>query len=793
MIWHILKTAFGQFRRHRFHTLITVAGLSFGLAACLLIVLFLRHELSYEDHYPKGDRIARVVFDFPVEEGGYLEDCTSPPALGPAIVREMPDVEQMVMLFPPWGFEKPVTVDGVTQFEEKFFFATEHYFDLFDTPFLRGDPETAFDQPDAMILTESAVPVYFGEEDPMGRTVQVRDMTFTVTGIVPDPPSTTHFHYRILARLDAFFGNLADEDDLANDWSSWNFYTYVLLKPGVSAEQVENAFPHAMAQYDDTPEGERTAIAHLQPIKQIHLTSHRRWEIEPNGDADQVRMFALVAGLVLLIACFNTMNLTLARSSIRTREVGVRKSIGAGRTQLVLLFLAESLVLAGIALALSLMFAELALPWFNRQLGTSLTLAPLRQPIAIVGMITGLLLVTLLSGGWPSWVLSRPHPAAVLKGDVTGRGKRFPLRKLLVTFQFAVTVGLIVATGVIRDQLAFIEKRDLGFDRHGLLSVSLMPAGAADAYTAMKDHLLQQANIRAVAASSGVPGGINWTTQMEVEGRAENLFINFMQVDPDILKTLGVEVIEGRGFEVERSADRFHGVVLNEAAAKRISGEVIGRRVDMGSGDTEVIGVVKDFHFRSMHSTIAPFAFVPTTQERNYMLVRYEPGHAAEVLREVRFAWNEQMQDARFEASFLDDSFAKLHATDLATSRLVGGFSLFAILIATLGLMGLSAFTAQRRTKEIAVRKVLGASSRGLVALLAREFFWLVLIAGGIALPLSGWMMARWLEDFAYRTSLNVHVFFEAFLLVLVVAVLTAAGQAFRVIRQNPSASLRHE
>ncbi|MCB2200255.1 ABC transporter permease [bacterium] len=792
MLWHILKTAFGQFRRHRFHTLITITGLSFGLAACLLIVLFLRHELSYEDHYPKADRIARVVFDFPVEEGGYLEDCTSPPALGPAMKRELPAVEKAVTLFPPWGFNRPVKVDGKTRYEEKFYFASDQFFEVFDTPFLQGNPETAFSAPDAMVLTRTAADTYFEGIDPIGKLVNVGSMNFTVTGVVPDPPENSHFHYSILARIDAFWGTNPDWD-VENDWGYWNFYTYVLLQPGVTALELEAAFPAAMAKYDDTPEGERSSRAHIQPVKSIHLESHRRWELESNGDIGQVQMFALVAGLVLLIACFNTMNLTLARSTIRGREVGVRKSMGANRPQLILLFLVESLLLALVSFGVALMLAEIALPWFTRQLGTQLELASLQDSSGLGWVVGGILLVTLLSGTWPAILLSRPHPAAILKGEVAESRGRIPLRKLLVTLQFAITVGLIVSTGVIRNQLQYIHSHDIGLDRSKVLTISLNPTGASKAYNAMKEELLNYPVIEHVAASSGLPGGVNWTTRVGVVGQEGEIFVNYMRVDPELTATLGVSMVWGHDFDPSREAEYNRGVLLNETAAKAIQGDPVGATLTLGDRQIDVIGVVKDFNFQSMRDEIAPFAFVPSRSGFNYMMVRFAQGHDEEALNLAREAWNKVLPDAPFEATYLDDIFAELHASDASTSRLVAGFSLFAILIATLGLMGLSAFAAQRRTKEITVRKVLGASSRGLVALLAREFFWLVLVAAAIALPVSGWLMARWLEDFAYRTSLHAGVFLEAVVLVLVVAVLTAASQALRVVRRNPSASLRHE
>ncbi len=800
MIKNYLRIAVRNLRNHKAYSLINIVGLAVGVACCMLILLYVLDELSYDKFNHDYSRIYRIEAELKME-GRELNMAVSPAPLGGTLVREFPEVVQYARIMPTANML--IRYKNNVFNETRFFWADSTLFDIFTMPFVEGDPKTALVEPHSVVLTESLARKYFGSDDPMGKIMNFEDGTpYTVTGVIKDCPANSHFHYDMFASMSsATFGS-------DPSWLEGGFYTYVLLRRDASPAAVQNKFPALVRKYagsqlyqalgiryDDWLKKGNSYRFYLEPLTSIHLYSHVDNELEPNGDIKYVYMFSVIALFILLIACINFMNLSTARSSIRSREVGVRKVLGSSKIQLVRQFLAESFLLTSISILVAITIVELFLPAFNSLSGKQLHLGYIDIWTAIPALLLTVIIVGLVAGSYPSFFLSSFQPVKVLKGSVTGNKGNF-LRSGLVVFQFAISIMLFISTFIVYSQLKYVQDAKLGFDKEHILVIQRAWAleNHADAF---KQELLKNRDIADASNSSQVPGkqfGENVFRTENSPGGQQHL-ISFMSSDYDFAKTMGIVVEKGRYFSRQFPSDTL-AVVLNESAVRTLGLEKpVGRRMYfVGSNiPLTIIGVVRDFHFESLRQKIKPLVLVLGLGQTPYLPVRFKTRDVKSVLSFVRSEWKKFVPGKPFEYYFLNEDINQLYDAEQKTGQVFTAFSVLAIFIACLGLFGLAAFTAERRTKEIGIRKTLGSSIGGIVFLLSKEFTKWVLIANVIAWPVAYYFMTNWLKDFAYRIEITPWTFVLSGILALLIAELTVGFHAMKAATANPVESLRYE
>ncbi len=839
MLKNYLKITLRSLRRRKGYAALNIAGLAVGMACCVLIGLYVRHELSYDRFHANADRLYRVAQTKPM---GAMAGTGA--ALGPALAEDFPQIEAAMRFIrndKRVAVEHPETGE-VRRFEEEgFVYADPAVLEAFPFPLVQGDAASALARPGTVILTEETARRYFGDADPMGRTLRLEGggepFPLTVAGVVEDVPNASHLSFDLLTGYDTFKAEqgIPVEQQFTSYWWPWG-WTYVLLEDGADAEALEAL----LGGFAERRRGDRTFVPFLQPITRIHLYSDLSGEWEANGSAQVVGVFAAIALFVLLLAGVNFVNLATARAAERAREVGVRKAVGAGRGQVARQFLGEALLLTGVALALALVIARAGLPAFNALAGTSLSL-PYGAPVFWGALLGVFLLVGLGAGGYPALVLSGFDPARVLKGSASGRsaagGAR--LRKGLVVFQFTVSVALIAATAVAFQQLQYLRAAPLGFDEARVAALDLKATAPA---RPLKEALLRQPGIEAVSFASQRPGfGANAEVPFETEEdrsytpsdqiapedeSAANR-TRYQNVSAGYFSLMDIPVLAGREFSDARPADlgemlrdeehagpffRGRAKILNRAAVEALGWtpeEVIGKTFRMYTSeggtlymDTQgpIIGVVENVHTSSMREEIVPMVYEPAgvpgsngTYGLNYALVKLAPGSAAGAMDALEAAWDAVVPEVPFEASFLDEALDNRYEREQRLGQVFAVFALVAIFVACLGLFGLAAYTAQQRTKEIGIRKALGASAASIVGLLSKDFLGLVAVAVVLAAPVAYLGMSRWLEGFAYRIALGPGVFLAAGAAALLIALLTVSYQALKAARTDPTKALRSE
>ncbi|MCH8960782.1 MAG: ABC transporter permease [Bacteroidetes bacterium] len=804
MLTNYLKIALRNLRKHKGYTFINITGLAVGLACCLLIVLFVRDELSYDRYHDNADRIYRITLDALLGEQE-IHGPISPAPMAQALVNDFPEVVQATRLF-TFTDETLVRYQANRFVEERFFFGDSTFFEVFTFPLLQGDPKTALVEPNTVVLTESTARKYFGQENPIGQTLRVNEQTdYEVTGVMADVPTNSHFHFD-------FLGSLGTLDNSRNPiWVSNNFRTYFLLAEGHSPEALEAKFPAMVENYAGPQveqilgitidqffaSGGRFAFQ-LQALTDVHLHSQFDFEIEPNGDITYVYAFSVIAFLILLIACINFMNLATARSANRAKEVGVRKVLGSNRRQLTLQFLMESMLLSVIALGVALVLAAVLLPVFNNLSGKALQIDYL-DGFMLSGVIGLAVLVGLLAGSYPAFFLASFSIVNVLKGQGPVGMKSSGLRSGLVVFQFVISIALMIGTAMVYRQVDFIQNKRLGFEKEHVIVLERFNA-LGPQQQAFKQQIQQHPNVVAVAAANTLPGRSFGDTSFIPEGAPPEDIrnIHLLYTDFDLLETLNLELVDGRFFSRDFATDST-AIVLNEAAVKELGWtEAVGKRLvspSFSGGESQfitVVGVVKDFHFESLRQAIGPLGLF-IGRNLNYLTVRIQPGDVSGTLAAFEAQWKTFAPEQPFTYSFLDRDVDALYQADQRTGSLFGTFALLAIMIACLGLFGLAAFTAEQRTKEIGVRKVLGASVGGIVLLLSKEFTKLVALAFVVAAPLAYFATNRWLQDFAFQADFSWWIFVLAGLAALTIAWLTVSYQSIRAALTNPVEALRYE
>lgn len=784
-----LKVALRTILHNKTYTFINLLGLATGIAVCFLIFLWVADEIRYDRFHEDADRIYRTIWEARFGDNQW-QIPLGPVPVAEALKTHFPEVEHVTRLRPE---RRTVRQGEEYMIEDRFLYVDESFFDVFSVNFLAGDPATALRAPEAVVLTEEMARKYFPDQSPIGQTLVLEDGTaLWVTAVVERFPPQSHFHFDFLAPLQT----LSIIAQRRNHWGSGTVYTYLKLKDGESAAQLQAKFADYVEKeiHGEVQETGNYNRFRLQPLTDIHLYSHLRYELAPNGNATYVTIFAIVGSFILILACINFINLATARSARRAREVGIRKVLGSQRGQLVRQFLSESLVYVVLAVALALFLAELSLPLFNGFTGKELTFAFFSSPQALL-LLTGIaVVVAVLAGTYPAFLLSSFLPVHTLRRRVTAGAGGDTLRNILVVTQFCISIALIIGTLVVGKQLAYLQEKQLGFDKeHVLIVQGVRELG--NRYTLLRDRLAAHPAVVTASAAQTLPGRPFDSTIFEPEQPAnyETSSLTYAMIDEHFVEVLGLKLAAGRNFSHKFATDS-SAFLINETAAKALGWrEPVGKRMTMsGVIEGRVIGVVEDFHIESLHNEVKAVVFPFGRWQPAYLAVRLQAGKLAEGTAAVKAIW-ENMTPHPFRYSFLDRDVQQLYETEQRVRRIFTVFSSLAIVIACLGLFGLTAFTAEQRTKEIGIRKVLGASFAGVVGLLSKDFLRLVMIAFVIAVPIAYFAMLRWLEDFAYRVELSPEPFAVAGALAVLVALVTVSGQAIKAALANPVETLRYE
>ena len=809
MLKNYFKIAFRNLLRNKSFSFINIIGLAVGIACCIAIMLFVQDELSYDKFDEFADQIYRPRLLGRVN-GHDMNMGQSPVAMGPTIYHDLPDVVAYTRLIKSGS--TMVRYKDKTFSEERFFGADSTVFDIFTFPFVAGNPKTALIQPNTIVITASIAHKYFGNEDPIGKVIIVgKQDNFVVTGVIKDIPQNSHLHPDFMVSLTTL------PDSRNPTWISNNYYTYLLLRKGVNPvefqrkldeEYTKYASPQLKAVAGISLEQFRTAGNKfglvLQPLTSIHLNSNLDYEIEPNGNITYVYIFSAIAIAILLIACINFVNLATARFEKRAKEVGVRKTLGSTRSYLVGQFMSESIMMSIIAVVLAVGIVELLLPFFNQIANKEMSLHPFSNLLSIPVLVCFAVVVGIIAGSYPAFYLSSFHPIDVLRSEFGQGGRKSLLRSGFVIFQFAISIALFVGTFIIFAQLRYVQTRNLGFDKEETIVVN-RTNDISDQLQLFEDELRANRDIVSLTNSNAVPGNQGGDNACRLEGAPGSQYEDIQQMfcDDDFTKTYKLGMTDGRFLSRQHPSDSA-AVVVNEGVEKSFNAkELVGKYlVYPGAGPAgidqkyEIVGVVKDFNYRSLHEPIRPLAirlFPNRGFIGRFVTVRLAPGDHLSTISFIEKVWKKYAGDEEFSCNFLDDNLQKLYAADQRTNEIAGAFSVLAIFIACLGLFGLAAFVTERRTKEIGIRKVLGASVAEIVALLSKEFVKWVLVANLVAWPLAYFVMNNWLKNFAYRIDMSFWVFFASGVLALLIALLTVSSHAIKAATANPVESLRYE
>jgi len=803
MFRNYLKTAFRQLVKNPAYSFINIAGLAIGMACCLLISLYVLHETSYDKFHENSDRIFRVKIDLNLNGIWYREASIPFPAAA-ALTNDFPEVEEAVRIYK--NLEFPLIEVGDHKFaEERFFFADANLLRVFDFPLLQGDPQTALGEPNSAVLSRDAARKYFGDGDPIGQIIQYeKQFSLKVTGVTDNVPQNSHFKFDFLVPMEFqmnIWESRTGQDGREKKWFWTGAWTYILLSDSPAAEKLTSQLPAFVSKY--FPDRIKAGVElGLQPLRDIHLHSRLDNEIAANGNILYVYIFSVIAALILFIAAINFVNLTTAKSAARAKEVGVRKVVGANKSQLIRQLIGEAVMASTLAMILALGLVELCLPAFNHLTGRELQIRFFENWLGILPILAVALLVGLLSGIYPAFLLARFSPTEIIKRSLNPASGAERFRKILVVAQFAVSTILIIGIGIIYQQLQFLHKKNLGFNKDQVLFVKARPEvnGQFDAF---REELLRHAGIRGIASVSNVPGEGVFAYRFIPEGGSADqpAMLPLLLVDYDFLETMSIAVAEGRGLSRTSPSDPAEGFLLNEKAVEQLGWQAnaIGKKMSLFAPGTNeiaksgyVIGVIKDYHFESLHHEVKPLVMTYHNWP-SYYAIKLAVGNLADDLAVLESTWRQFSPEWPIEYFFLDGKLEQLYNSEQKLAQVVNYFAVLAIVIAGLGLFGLSTFAAERRTKEIGIRKVLGATVTGVAGLLSKDFIKLVLLANLTATPIAWYVMSRWLQDFAYRIEINWWVFALASGLTLAIALITVSARAIRAALANPVESLRHE
>ena len=799
MLKNLLKISIRTILKDKTYSLINVAGLTIGITCSLFLLMYILHELSYDRYHKNARNIYRVVSDIKEPDNAFTWAVAQIP-LAEELRDNYPEVKNAVRFF---DTGRTLYKNGDKQFyEENFFLADSTVFDMFTYPFLHGDPATALDNPFSIVLTEKTAVKYFGDvSSALGQSIQDQGgEEFKVTGIMKDVPLNSHFIFDALI-------SRSTRPGYQGSWGNFGVFTYVLLPEGYELSKMYASLDKIIKEKVN-PIFDQFGIKikyELQPILDIHLYSKIQDEAEAGGDISYIYIFASVAVFMLVIACINYMNLATARSVNRAREVGVRKVMGSQRRQLIAQFITESVVIALAAMVLSLLLIYALLPSFNTLANKSLPFSFILQTPVLASLIGIALFVGVVGGSYPAFYLSGFNPVNVLKGKVSARGGSVVFRKFLVVFQFAISIFMLISTLTVFDQLQYMRNKDLGFEKQRVVRLSLNERELRAKAQVLIDRLRQTPEVVSVGMANTWPGQNIGKLLLKVEdneGQLTDRGVDLYSADFDFVKTLGMKIAQGRDFSRDIVSDTTYAVLVNESMVKRMAWDnPIGKKFIFSGGgpngtdiEKHVVGVVKDYHQNSLYDPIEPLMIV-LDKNNNNVFVRTTEGDVRQSVASIEKAWKEIFPTYAFEYNFLDADFNSQYKADEKRSQIFTAFSGLTIVIACLGLLGLAAFTTEQRTKEIGVRKVIGASVQNLVMLVSREFFILVGIGMVVAFPASWYFTNSWLQNFAYRIELEGEwpTFVVSASLAFMITLVTVGYHVMRAASANPVNALRDE
>lgn len=806
MFKNLIKVAFRNIWKKKLFSLINIVGLSVGIACFFLIIINVRHESSYDKFQENGDRIYRVALEriYPEKVIFYA---VIPYSIGDAMMTDFPEIEKMTRVLFNRG---PVVLryEEKSYEENKIFFVEQNFFEMFSINLIKGTPDTIFTTPNSMVMTEDTALKYFGDEDPVRKYLTTPQGPALVSGVCENIPENSHMEFDLLVSL-----NLTGLQNRPN-YVSFSVHTYVMLKEGVSPDEAEAKMPGLVERYAAGQIQAQTGLSFkeyvaagngynyfFQPIRDIHLHSNLENEIKANGNITYVYVLIAIAAFLIIIACVNFMNLATARSASRAREVGIRKIVGSTKGLLIRQFLFESLVMSLISVLVAATWVQLLLPIFNRLTQKQLEIHYLQDPFNIVFLLAIGLFVGLLAGLYPAFVLSSFRPVTILKGRFTSSRSGTRMRNALVVLQFAISIICIAMTILVYRQMNFMQKKDLGFDKENMVVIerayTLQSRGEA-----FKQELRTLPGVVNAAGSGTILTGRGYFGIMfQGEGDTEVKTTRGMNIDEDFIDTIDLEIVQGRGFS--RQFNETRNVIINETTIKEFGwNDPVGMKIRYLGGEGEpvgeytIIGVVKDFHYNSLHSPINSFVLLGLPQEQRILgnlQIKIKPENIGETLGAIEKKWKEFNPQEQFSYYFLDSKLEEMYGNEKTSGQIFSLFSLLAIVIACIGLFGLSAYMSELRTKEIGIRKVLGSTASKIVVLLSKDFAKLVGLAFIIATPIAYYAMTRWLQNFAFRSSVQAWIFLLAGMTAVLIAQLTISFQALKAANTDPADALRFE
>jgi len=786
LIGNYLKSALRNIKKQKWYSLITLTGLTIGMTCFVLISLYVRYELSYDEFHPHADRIYRAIAHTRETYRGKSQVAVTPAPLASAMEKELAEVLKTTKVMDRRGV---ISIDGTSFPENRIYYADPSFLEIFSFPLAAGDAGQALNEPYSLLISRDMTARYFGSENPLGKTIQVDQQDFTITGILENIPGNTHFKFDHLASFSSLVEMRGREKIYT--WNNWSYYTYALLHHQTDLPALEKKLNNILKKnYDE----DASQNMWLQPVADIHLHTKANFELESGADIRNVHLLSVIGIFILLIACFNYMNLATARSTLRAREIGMRKVIGASRRRIIRQFLGESCLFSLFALICSCFLIKILLPAFRNFIRRELE-AGFIQNGALLLTLAGLtLFIGLISGSYPALVISSFQPTDILAGKaVRGSRKSLLFRNSLVIAQFAVSAALIFCTITVYRQLHFIKNKDVGFSKDHIVTIRNPEEG----YEAFKNSLLAHPQILEIAESDNLPYGITNASFGNWEGHnpEEKLLFYRNRVSSNFLDFYNIPVIQGRGFSREFADKDGQAYILNEAAVKTIGWEnPIGQSFGFGEDKKGiVVGVIKDFHFAPLHLNIGPLALTPNSEPSPWISIKITPKNIPRTLALIEETWKTHSSDGVYSYSFLDDRLDRMYRTERRLGKTFSIYTFIALFIACLGLFGLASFTTEQRTKEIGIRKVLGASEWNITLLTTKKFMLLVLMANIAAGPLAGYAMKQWLDNFAYRIHIGAGSFALAAASSFLIALMTVGYQSLKAALSNPVNSLRSE
>jgi putative ABC transport system permease protein len=796
MFSNYLKIALRNMKKQKGYTFINIFGLALGITCFIGIMMYVKYELSYDSFHEKSKRIFRVVMHW---EGwnfrGSSDFASTNGAMATVLPHEFQEIESAIRV-------KNVTSSLKYQensMMEQGLYADKDFFKTFTFPLISGDRETALEAPFSIVLTKELALKLFGEEDPIGKVVAgLRGFNFKVTGVCEEIPENSHLQFDFVMSFKTMYST---RNDIDTEWGILNYYNYVLLKENVQYKEFEKKLTLLVDKYHEPEQSLRYYF--LQPIEDVHLNPQILSRITNSGDIKYIYLFTTIAFLILVIASVNYVNLATSRASLRSKEVGIRKTAGAKRSELIKQFIGESIILTVAALMISLGIIWFIHPEYCNFINLSIPLDNLFNPVDLAGLFVLILLVGFISGCYPSFLLSSFKPTNILRAGskMSKPQNRFGLRNVLVVFQFLVSVILIFGAMVISKQLNFIKNKDIGYKRENIVTIQLWNTDNENKFETIKQELVKYSSILGAAISDRAPLRASENNRVQVESETGGEMVNLAQtshfyVDFDFIDVYNIEIKEGRNFSTDFSTDYSQAVIVNETLVNRLGLEnPIGKRIIASNiGEAKIIGVVKDFHFASFTYKIGPSVFVYRPRwALRVMSVKIVDSDIQKTLSYIKSTFQSHINDFVFNYQFVEDGYNKIYSSEDRMGSLISVFSTIAILIAVIGLFGLISFIVVQKTREIGIRKVLGASQSNIIFLVSREFIVLVVVANIISLPACYYLMSKWLSNFVYRTDITVWTVLVSFLAAFLIAALTVFYQVMKAANTNPVDAIKYE